>query len=64
MHAESLKHHIHHLEDTHRFLDRQLILMEKQHLNDSVTAQNLKKKKLHVKDEIERCRQRLETVLK
>lgn len=64
MHAESLKHHIHHLEESHRHLDSQLIRLEKQHQNDSVEAHVLKKKKLHIKDELARCRQTLETMLK
>lgn len=64
MHAESLKHHISHLEESHRYLDSQLIRLEKQHQNDSIEAHVLKKKKLHIKDEIVRCRHQLESMLK
>jgi len=64
MHIESLKHHISHLEDSHRHLDSQLIKLEKQHQNDSVEAHNIKKKKLYIKDEITRCRHQLESMLK
>ncbi len=64
MHAESLKHHISHLEESHRHLDRQLLQMERQHQNDTSEAHFLKKKKLHIKDELARCRQQLESMLK
>jgi hypothetical protein len=63
MHTDSLKHHISHLEASHSKLERDLILLEQQHGNDTVKAHDLKKKKLFFKDEIERCRQKLTEML-
>ena len=63
MHIDSLKHHISHLEASHSKLERDLILLEQQHGNDTVKAHELKKKKLFLKDEIERCRQKLTEML-
>ena len=63
MHSDSLKSHIGHLEEAHRFLDRKLITMEKQHQYDSIEARQLRKKKLMIKDELDRCRQRLKEML-
>jgi hypothetical protein len=63
MHIDSLKHHISHLEASHSKLERDLILLEQQHGNDTVKAHDLKKKKLFFKDEIERCRQKLTEML-
>jgi uncharacterized protein YdcH (DUF465 family) len=37
--------------------------MEKQHQYDSVEARQIRKKKLKIKDELLRCRQRLEEML-
>ncbi len=62
MHQESLKHHIQHLEDAHKKLEDDLRMMEKKHLNDTPQAQELKKKKLYIKDEISRCMKTLETL--
>lgn len=64
MHADSLKSHIGHLEESHQFLDHRLIQMEKQHQYDSVEAREIRKKKLRLKDELLRCRQRLAEMLK
>lgn len=55
MHQESLKHHIVHLEDAHAKLEKQLTVVGK----NTAEAQNIKKKKLHIKDEIERCKRKL-----
>ena len=63
MHTDSLKHHISHLEASHSKLERDLVLLEQQHGNDTVKAHDLKKKKLFFKDEIERCRQKLTEML-
>jgi hypothetical protein len=63
MHIDSLKHHISHLEESHATLERELVLIERQHGNDTVKAHNLKKKKLFLKDEIERCRHKLTEML-
>ena len=64
MHADSLKHHITHLEDLHKGLEKRLALLERAHKNDTNEVRDIKKKKLHVKDELARCRQTLETMLK
>jgi uncharacterized protein YdcH (DUF465 family) len=63
MHIDSLKSHIGHLEESHRHLDRKLILLEKQHQYDSVEARQIRKKKLQLKDALLRCRQRLKEML-
>jgi hypothetical protein len=62
MHADSLKHHISHLENTHDTLDRKIRAMEASY-KDNLTIQEMKKKKLHVKDEIDRCRHKLTEML-
>lgn len=59
MHQESLKHHIVHLEDAHAKLEKQLTVVCKMHGNDTTEAHNIKKKKLHIKDEIARCKRTL-----
>jgi hypothetical protein len=64
MHVDSLKHHISHLEESHQKLDKDLMVLERLHENDTVAAHELKKKKLHIKDELVRCRQRLNEMLK
>lgn len=64
MHADSLKHHISHLEDSHKKLDKDLMVLERLHENDTITAHTLKKKKLYIKDELTRCRQQLNEMLK
>jgi hypothetical protein len=58
-HPDSLKRHIDHLEVFHTNLERQLLILEQQHQNDTPVAQTLKKKKLFVKDELTRCRDTL-----
>ncbi len=63
MHADSLKHHISHLEESHHMLEKELLVLEKVHGNDSVKAHDIKKKKLYLKDEITRCRQKLVEML-
>lgn len=63
MHSDSLKHHIIHMEDSHTKLEKELAILENNHQNDSVEAQEIKKKKLHIKDEILRCRQQLTEML-
>ena len=63
MHSDSLKSHIGHLEESHSHLDRKLVQMEKQHQYDTVEARQLRKKKLLIKDELQRCRQRLKEML-
>ncbi|CAB4241472.1 Protein of unknown function DUF465 [uncultured Caudovirales phage] len=63
MHADSLKHHIEHLEHSHQKLDKELIILERMHENDSPVAHMLKKKKLYIKDELTRCRLKLTEML-
>lgn len=60
MHQDSLKRHITHLEDLHSKLEKDLAELELHHENDTVKAQEIKKKKLHVKDEIEKCKHNLQ----
>jgi hypothetical protein len=62
MHAESLKHHIKHLEHVHDTLDRKVRALEESY-QDNYTIQEIKKKKLYIKDEIERCRHKLTEML-
>ncbi len=62
-HSESLKRHIHHLEDWHKSLESELSILEQHHQNDTPVAQMIKKKKLIVKDELTRCRHTLEGML-
>ena len=62
-HPDSLKRHIDHLEIHHTSLEKQLLILEEQHQNDTPVAQTLKKRKLFLKDELERCRHTLEEML-
>lgn len=62
-HPDSLKRHIHHLEDRHTTLEKELTILEEHHQNDTPVAQMIKKKKLIVKDELTRCRHTLESML-
>ncbi len=62
MHVESLKRHIDHLEHVHANLDRKVQALE-QSYEDNITIQGIKKKKLHIKDEIEKCRHKLAEML-
>lgn len=55
---EKLQHHISHLEEQHRALDKEIIEMDC-HWDESVECHNLKKKKLRLKDEIEKCKRQL-----
>jgi uncharacterized protein YdcH (DUF465 family) len=62
-HPDSLKRHIDHLEDYHRVLEKQLVILEQQHQNDTPVAITIKKRKLLIKDELVRCRHTLEEML-
>jgi hypothetical protein len=64
MHAESLKHHITHLEKSHEKLDKEVDTLEKTGLYEDLRLEDLKKKRLHVKDELTRCRHQLTEMLK
>ena len=54
----SLEHHIKHLEELHRDIDRQINEYYKNYGEDRLVA-TLKKKKLHLKDEIENFKRQL-----
>ena len=60
MNKESLQHHIKHLEDKHK--DLKLDLMEADLHGDELTSQRIKKEKLKLKDEIESCKKRMQTI--
>ena len=60
MNKESLQHHIKHLEDKHKEL--KLDLMEADAHGDELNAQKIKKEKLRIKDEIESCKKRMQTL--
>lgn len=55
MHTDSLKRHIEHLQESHQKLEKELHDLEKHHMEDSIKAHEIKKKKLKIKDEIARC---------
>jgi uncharacterized protein YdcH (DUF465 family) len=63
MHAESLKHHIKHLEDAHLALDKKVDTLEKTGLYEDLRLEELKKKRLLLKDELARCRHKLTEML-
>jgi uncharacterized protein len=63
MHAESLKHHIKHLEDAHTELDKKVDSLEKTGLYEDLRLEELKKKRLLLKDELVRCRHQLQGML-
>ena len=56
---EKLEHHISHLQEKHDKLDKDITELYNQHGND-MKIETLKKVKLHVKDEIEKCRRQIE----
>lgn len=55
---EKLKHHISHLQEKHEKIDKDITELYNQHGND-MKIETLKKVKLHVKDEIEKCRRQI-----
>lgn len=55
---EKLKHHISHLQEQHDDLDKQIQELYEHHTED-LKVEELKKKKLHLKDEIERFKKKL-----
>lgn len=61
MDKTSLEHHIKHLEQQHRDIDNQINEDYKNYGEDRLVT-TLKKKKLHLKDEIEMFRKQLETI--
>lgn len=58
MTKEKMQHHITHLEEQHRALDKEITEMDC-HWDESPECHNLKKKRLRLKDEIESCRRKL-----
>ena len=56
--AEKLKHHISHLQEQHDALDKQIQELYSHHADD-FKVEELKKKKLHLKDEIEKSKQQI-----
>jgi len=55
---EKLENHISHLEEQHRMLDKEITELDC-HYDESVECHNLKKKRLKLKDEIERNKKAL-----
>lgn len=55
---EKIEHHINHLQDQHDQLDRQIKELYDQRAND-FKVEELKKKKLYLKDEIEGFKKQL-----
>jgi hypothetical protein len=61
MNKSSIEHHVKHLEEKHRELDQKIKIEYIKYGSDSV-VHNMKKQKLHLKEEIERYKRQLETV--
>jgi uncharacterized protein YdcH (DUF465 family) len=61
MTKEKMQHHITHLQEQHRELDKEITEMDC-HWDESPECHDLKKKRLKLKDEIERCKQKLLTL--
>jgi len=61
MDKTSLEHHIKHLEEQHRDIDKQIQKDYKQYGDDRL-VNTLKKKKLHLKDEIEHFKRQISTL--
>jgi len=61
MTKEKMQHHITHLQEQHRTLDKEITEMDC-HWDESPECHDLKKKRLKLKDEIERCKQKLLTL--
>jgi uncharacterized protein YdcH (DUF465 family) len=58
MTKEKLQHHISHLEEKHRILDKEITERDC-HYDESKECADLKKKRLKLRDEIESCKKRL-----
>ena len=61
MNKTSIEHHIKHLEEQHRELDKKIKTEYIKYGNDSL-VNSMKKQKLHLKDEIQNFRKQLETI--
>ena len=59
MDAEKLRHHVKHLQEVHDDLDQQ-IQRDFQKYKDDALVNSLKKKKLHLRDEIESFKRQIE----
>lgn len=58
MNKVKMEHHIVHLQRLHDSVDKQIQHMYREYGND-IAVQQLKKKKLKLKDEIEQCKKEL-----
>ena len=58
---EKLEHHIAHLQEKHDILDKKIWEMDC-HYDESIECHNLKKQKLKLKDEIEECKKKIESL--
>lgn len=58
---EKLEHHISHLENQHREIDKQITELDC-HWDESRECHELKKKRLKLKDEIEKCKRQLQSL--
>lgn len=58
---EKLRNHISHLEEQHRAIDKEITELDC-HWDESVECHDLKKKRLRIKDEIQRYRKQLESL--
>ena len=61
MDKTSLEHHVKHLEEKHRELDKK-IKVEHIKYGDDALVKSLKKQKLHLKDEIETFKKQIVTL--
>jgi hypothetical protein len=61
MTKEKMQHHISHLQEQHRAIDKEITEMDC-HWDESPECHDLKKKRLKLKDEIERCKKQLLTL--
>lgn len=61
MDAEKMKRHISHLEEKHHRLDDEIDTAERigYFNDDGISITDLKKERLHLRDEIERCKRDL-----
>ena len=57
------QHKIKHLEETHRVLDKQIDSMERTGIYDDLKIEELKKQRLHLKDEIVILKHKHEAVM-
>ena len=61
MDKTSLEHHIKHLEEQHHSLDKEVKEMYIKYGDDAL-VQSMKKRKLHLKDEIEQFKRQISTL--